>query len=121
MLRTVSIISLWPDHPSIYPSICLPSCIYIFFPSLLQDLPLPPSHPLDRAAELFNIRQWGSAAEPEGDAERDTRAGERERGKKGGKDGEGRGSMEVSDAAGSRESAVRERTSGREDVERVYR
>ncbi len=48
----------------------------------------------------------GSAAEPGGD-------GELERGK----DGERKGGMEVSDAAGSRESAGRERSSGREDGE----
>lgn len=50
----------------------------------------------------------GSAAEPEGD-------GALERG--GGKDAERRGGMEVSDAAGSRESAGRETSCGREDTE----
>lgn len=35
--------------------------------------------------------------------------------RRGGKAGERRGSMEVSDAAGSRESAGRERNSGREE------
>lgn len=49
----------------------------------------------------------GSAAEPEGD-------GALERG---GKDAERRGGMEVSDTAGSRESAGRETSCGREDTE----
>lgn len=52
----------------------------------------------------------GSAAEPEGD-------GALERGGGGGKDAERRGGMEVSDAAGSRESAGRETSCGREDTE----
>lgn len=51
----------------------------------------------------------GSAAEPEGDG-----ALEREGGVK---DAERRGGMEVSDAAGSRESAGRETSCGREDTE----
>ncbi|XP_035512992.1 transferrin receptor 1b [Morone saxatilis] len=58
------------------------------------------------AAELFNIRQWARLL-----SQKKMRELER------GKDGERKGSMEVSDAAGSRESAGRERTSGREDRE----
>lgn len=54
----------------------------------------------------------GSAAEPQGDGEREL---EKRGSERRGKDGERRGSMEVSDAAGSSESARRERTSGKED------
>lgn len=111
MLGTVSVLFLFclTIHPITRPSIHLSAYLYPhFLPSFLNDLPLSPSRPLVNAAELFNIRQWARLlSQKEVESEREE------------KDGERKGSMEVPDAAGSRESAGKERTSGREDRERL--